>query len=114
MHGHSTEAEAAGGGGVVDPRRAGEHPPVRCDHLQPGRSLALRGVVGGLLDRSAGRIAMQSIVERGSFPFSAETRADWPDFRAGGPVRQYSRSVSLAGEHANARELHAAAGAASG
>ena len=26
-------------------RRSGEHPPVRCDHLQPGRSLALRGCV---------------------------------------------------------------------
>ena len=36
-------------------RRAGEHPPVRCDHLQPGRSLALMGYTySGPLDRFAG------------------------------------------------------------
>ena len=41
---------------------AREHPSVRCDHLQPGRSLALMGAYSGLLDRSLARIAKQGTV----------------------------------------------------
>ena len=47
-------------------RRAGEHPSVRCDHLQPGRTLAIRGAYSGLLDRSPARITKQGTVGRGS------------------------------------------------
>ena len=68
-------------------RRAGEYPSVRCDHLQPGRTLALRGAYSGLLDRSPARIAKQGTVGRGSSPSLGEHRADRPDFRAEGRRR---------------------------
>ena len=79
-------------------RRSREHPPIRRDHLQPQRSVALRGCVTAACTtvdprESRGR-ALWSTSHGSS---SGDNRACRQDFRAGGRVSQYSRSDSRKG-----------------
>ena len=77
-------------------RRTGEHPSVRCDHLQPWRSLALRGARTAPCLNSLARIAMQGTVERGSSPSLGENRPRSAGFQGGGaPETEFTYCLNL-------------------